>query len=45
MRKMVLDFCGLKTTKTTYIGPIKPSKPEQRKSWLKKVEMMGQNKQ
>lgn len=45
MRKMVLDFCGLKTTKTTYIGPIKPSKTEQRNAWLSKVELMGKSKQ
>ena len=44
MRKMVLDFCGLKTIKTTYIGQIKPSKLDQRRNWLKKVELMGQNK-
>lgn len=44
MRKMVLDFCGLKTTKTTYIGPIKPSSPEQRKVWLNKVELLGKSK-
>lgn len=41
MRKMVLDFCGLKTTKTTYIGPVKPSKPEQRINWLDKVKQLG----
>lgn len=41
MRKMVLDFCGLKTTKTTYIGPIKPSKSEQRTQWLDKVKQLG----
>jgi putative NADPH-quinone reductase len=44
MRKMVLDFCGLKTTKTTYIGQIKPSTPEQRKEWLHKVELIGKSK-
>ncbi|MBI3138635.1 MAG: NAD(P)H-dependent oxidoreductase [Sphingobacteriales bacterium] len=41
MRKMVLGFCGLKTVRTTYIGPIKPSRPEQRKKWLEKVEKRG----
>ncbi|CAG5087766.1 NAD(P)H-dependent oxidoreductase [Parvicella tangerina] len=43
-RKSVLGFCGIKTTRTTYIGPIKPSTPEQRKNWLQKVELMGQSK-
>jgi NAD(P)H dehydrogenase (quinone) len=42
MRKMVLDFCGLKTTKTTYIGPVKPSSPEQRKGWLNKIALIEQ---
>ncbi len=41
MRKMVLGFCGLKTVRTTYFGPIKPSRPEQRKKWLEKVEKRG----
>lgn len=41
MRKMVLDFCGLKTTKTTYIGQVKPSTQEQRKNWLDKVQKLG----
>ena len=41
MRKMVLDFCGLKTTKTTYFGPVRNSTEEQRGLWLKKVETIG----
>lgn len=44
MRKMILDFCGLKTTKTTYIGPIKPSNADQRKKWLANIETLGSNK-
>lgn len=41
MRKMILNFCGLKTTKTTYIGPIKSSNLEQREKWLSQLERMG----
>lgn len=41
MRKMILDFCGLKTLRTTYIGPVRPSTPEQREKWLLKVEQIA----
>lgn len=43
MRKMVLDFCGLKTTRTTYIGPVRPSTAEQRAQWLKKANQLGRS--
>lgn len=41
MRKMVLDFCGLKTTKTTYLGPIRPSAMTDRQVWLGQMEALG----
>ncbi len=41
MRRMIFNFCGLKSTQTTYLGPIRSSKLEQRNKWLKKVELMG----
>jgi putative NADPH-quinone reductase len=40
MRKMVLEFCGLKVSKTTYVGPIKTSSENQRINWLKMIEKM-----
>jgi len=41
MRKMVLEFCGLKVIKTTYVGPIKTSSENQRINWLKMIEKMA----
>ena len=41
LKNSTLKFCGIKPVKVTYISPIRDSKPEFRKKWLKKVEAMG----
>lgn len=42
MRKGVLEFCGVKPVKTTYLAPVKSSSLEQRKKWLHKVSKLGE---
>ncbi|MBX3243358.1 MAG: NAD(P)H-dependent oxidoreductase [Acidobacteria bacterium] len=42
MKRMTLNFCGIKPVKATTIGPIRLSKPAWREKWLKKVEKLGQ---
>lgn len=41
MKKLTMQFVGVKKVKITAIGPIRLSKPEFRKKWLHKVEQMG----
>ncbi len=41
LKKTVLEFCGIKPVKVTYIEPIRNSTIEFRNNWLKKVETMG----
>ena len=42
LKKAVLEFCGVKPVKVTYIGILRNSNDETRKKWLKKVEQLGQ---
>jgi NAD(P)H dehydrogenase (quinone) len=41
LKKSTLGFCGVKTEKVTYIGPIKNSSEEFRQNWIKKIEKTG----
>lgn len=41
MRNMILKFCGIKTKRTTYLGPIINSTPEQREKWLLQIEKLA----
>ena len=41
VKKLVLEFCGIKPVGVTTIGPIRLSKIEFREKWLKKVENLG----
>jgi len=41
LRKTVLEFCGVKPVKVTYIQPMRNSKVEFRNKWLTKVETLG----
>jgi NAD(P)H dehydrogenase (quinone) len=43
MKKMILEFCGVKPVKITSIGPIRFSKEQFRKKHLEKVEKLGLN--
>lgn len=45
LRKTVLQFCGIKPVKVTYIGIIKQSAEQRRSEWLKKVRHMGSRQQ
>ena len=39
--KDILNFCGIKSIKKTYIGPVKVANDEQLQRWLRKVERLG----
>lgn len=41
LRKSILEYCGVKPVKVTYIGIIRNSKDEQRSQWLRKVKELG----
>ncbi len=41
LKKSILEFCGVKPVKVTYIGIIKNSKEEQRQKWIEKVYSLG----
>ncbi|RQO37810.1 NADPH:quinone reductase [Chryseobacterium sp. KBW03] len=41
LKKSILEYCGVKPVKVTYIGIIRNSKEEQRDHWLKKVKALG----
>lgn len=41
MNKNTLKFIGVKSVKTTAIGPVRLSKKEFREKWLQKVEKLG----
>ncbi|MGH1518158.1 NAD(P)H-dependent oxidoreductase [Chryseobacterium sp. JK1] len=42
LKKSILEFCGIKPVKVTYIGIIKTSDEKQRNKWLEKVRKLGQ---
>ena len=45
IKKLTLNFIGVKKVKFTTIGPLRLSKESYRKNWLKKIEKLGlQNK-
>lgn len=41
MKKLTMQFVGVKKVKITTIGPIRLSKEEYRKKWLHKIEALG----
>lgn len=41
LRKSILEYCGVKPVKVTYIGIIRNSKDDQRSQWLRKVKELG----
>lgn len=41
IKKLTLEFCGIRPVKVTNIGPLKHSKEAFRKKWLGKMESMG----
>ena len=43
LKKSTLQFCGIKPVKVTYVGIVKDSTDTQRKAWLSKIEIMGNN--
>ncbi|WP_428069611.1 NAD(P)H-dependent oxidoreductase [Chryseobacterium gambrini] len=44
LRKSVLEFCGVKPVKVTYIGIIKTSDIKQRKIWLEQIRLLAKNR-
>lgn len=43
LKKMTLEFCGIKPVQVTTIGPIKSANANGRKKWLTKIEVLGRN--
>ncbi len=41
LKKTILEFCGIKPVKITYVGIIKRSSSEQRAKWIQKAEVLG----
>lgn len=41
LKKAVLEFCGVKPVKVTYVGIVKKATLAQREQWLQKVYQMG----
>jgi len=41
MKKSILGFCGIKTTKTSNFRVVKTATPEKRQKWIKKAYEMG----
>ena len=41
MKKMTLNFCGIKPVRATTIGPIRLSTDAYRQKWLAKIEKLG----
>ncbi len=41
MKKLTMNFIGIKSVKITAIGPLRLSKQEFRENWLRKVEQLG----
>jgi len=41
LKKTVLEYCGVKPVKVTYVGIIKTSDEKKRKKWLQKIEILG----
>ena len=42
MKRLTMNFIGVKSVKITSIGPLRLSKDDYRKNWLKKVESLGE---
>ena len=42
MKKLTMNFIGVKSVKITAIGPIRLSKDEFRQKWLNKIEKLGE---
>ena len=42
MKRLTMKFIGVKSVKITSIGPLRLSKEEFRKKWLKKMEVLGE---
>lgn len=41
LKKSVLEFCGVKPVKVTYVGPVKKSTIEFKNKWLLKINKLG----
>ncbi len=41
MKKLTLEFCGIKPVKVTSIGPLRLSKESYRINWLNKIKKLG----
>lgn len=44
LKKSVLEFCGVKPVRVTYLGIVKTSDEKLRENWLKKIERLGEMK-
>ena len=44
MKRLTMNFIGVKSVKVTSIGPLRLSTEEFRKKWLERVERLGEQK-
>lgn len=44
LKKSVLEFCGVKPVRVTYLGIVKTSDEKLRENWFKKIEILGEIK-
>jgi putative NADPH-quinone reductase len=42
MKKLTLNYVGIKRVKITSIGPMRLSKESFRKKWLKRIKLLGE---
>lgn len=45
LKRSILEFCGIKPVKVTFVGIIKTSTPEKRADWIREIYSMGQKLQ
>jgi len=45
LKRSILEFCGVKPVKVTFVGIIKTATPEKRATWIRKIYSMGQKLQ
>ncbi|MGM7683322.1 NAD(P)H-dependent oxidoreductase [Cytobacillus sp. Hm23] len=44
MKKMTLEYCGVKPVKVTQIGSVKEFSNDKREHWIEKIEQLGRTK-
>ena len=42
MKKVILEYCGIRPVRSTTLGPMKTSTESKRKKWLSKIQYIGE---